>query len=480
MPRLTIHAWGMIMPSPRTVVLASVIAIILVLSGGARGASPEPGDPTYHNLRYQDDFSYLADPSKSSDPWDPIKYISIGDGQYGPSYLSLGGELRERFESYLNPSFGIKAPKSDAYLLQRLLLDIDAHVTDFVRIFAQLGELDRLGDRGVTSTTDIDHLDLMQGFVDLRLPSPLGDAPVVRVGREELLFGFQRLIAVREGPNVRRDFDGVRFTDHWGDATFDFVTVRPVNPSEGVFDDHTNENQLLWGAYLTVLLGSVLKADVYELNYQNDTAKFRGLTGVEKRQTLGVRLFGATDGFDWNGEVALQQGTFRGHDIRADMLAGIGGYTFTGLPWEPRIGLEMNFASGDHSHGSVIGTFNAMYPRLPYFAETSLLVPANVYDVRPVLSFRPVPDVTATLGWDSLWRASTSDGLYGSAMVEYTNTNKVSGARIGTELSADVRWRIDRHLLVGAIAAEFISGPAVQEAFGRNVTFFVLFATYRF
>ena len=448
--------------------------------GSAYGASPEPGDSTYHSLRYDDDFTYLSDPTKSSDPWDKFKYMPIGNGQYGPSYLSLGGEVRERLESYLNPNFGIHAPPSNAYLLHRLLLNADIHVTDYARAFFQIGNMERIGDRGVTSTTDIDHLDLMQAFVDLRPPSPLGDVPVFRVGREELLFGYQRLIAVREGPNVRRDFDGLRFNDHIGDATLDLLTVRPVNDNTGVFDDHTNQNQILWGGYLTVPVGPVLKADFYELNYENEAGRYRGLTGVEKRQTFGVRLFGGSEGFDWNGEAALQTGTFRGRDIRADMLAGVGGYTFTGLPWLPRIGLESNFASGDSSQSSAIGTFNAMYPRLPYFAETSLLVPANIYDVRPVLSFRPDPDVLVTFGWDTLWRASSSDGLYGSGMVEYTNTNKVTGPRVGTELSADVRWRVDRHLLLGAIAAEFLSGPAVREALGRDVTFFVLFATYRF
>jgi len=460
-----------------TTVLA--VAAIVPLSVDARAASPEPGDPTYHSLRYNDDFSYLADPAKSTDPWDKFKYIPIGDGQYGASYLSLGGELRERFESYLNPNFGIKAPLNNAYLLQRLLLNLDAHITDYVRIFAQLGEFDRLGNRGVSSTTDIDHLELTQGFIDFRLPSPLSDAPVVRVGREELLFGFQRLIAVREGPNVRRDFDGLRFTDHFGEATIDLLAVRPVGNAIGTWDDHTNMKQLLWGGYFTVPLGPVMKADLYELNYENESAKFRGLTGVEQRQTYGIRLFGASDGFDWNFEGAAQTGSFAHKDIHAGMLAAIVGYTFVGTLWEPRVALESNYASGDTGHGA-IGTFNAMYPRLPYFAETSLLVPANVYDIHPVLTLRPAPDVMATFGWDTLWRASNTDGLYGIAMVQYANTNKVTGSRVGTELSADIRWRIDQHLQLGAIAAEFLAGPAVQEAMGKNVTFFALFATYRF
>jgi len=92
----------------------------------------------------------------------------------------------------------------------------------------------------------------------------------------------------------------------------------------------------------------------------------------------------------------------------------------------------------------------------------------------------PAEGVIATFGWDTLWRASTTDGLYGSGMVMYANTNKVTGVQIGSELSADIRWRVNQHLTMGAIAAEFLAGPAIQEAVGKTVSFFVLFGTYRF
>jgi hypothetical protein len=459
---------------------ALVVGAILPCASIARAESPEEPDPVYHNLRYTDDFSHPIDLTQSTDPWDRLKHITIGDGKYGPSYLTIGGEVRERFETYLNPNFGLHAPRSDAYLLDRMQEDFDLHVTNYVRAFVQLGEMERLGNRGVSSTTDIDKFDLFQGFVDLRPPSPFGDAPVVRIGREELLFGFQRLIAVREGPNVRRDFDGLRLSDQVGDATIDLFTVRPVVDHIGVFEDHANPGQAMAGGYLTLPVGPALKTDLYLLDYENETAKYRGLTGIEHRQTVGTRLFGAAGGFDWNLEAAAQTGTFANHDIRAYLLAGIAGYTFRNLPWTPRLAVATNDASGDNAHGSTIGTFNAMFPRLPYFAETALLVPANVIDVRPVLTVRPIENVMVVFGWDSLWRASTTDGLYGSGMVEYANTSKVTGRRIGTELTVDVRWRIDQHLQVGAIAAEFLSGPAVQEALGKTVTYGVLFGTYRF
>lgn len=455
-------------------------ALFVALAPAAFAEAPEFSDPPYHFLRYNDDFSYLANPAAASDFWDPVKYIPLGDGPYGPSYVTFGGELRERFESYINPNFGIKAPSDSAYLLSRLYVNTDLHLTDYVRVFLQLGNFERIGDRGVTSTTDIDQLEATQAFIDLKPPSPLGDAPVFRIGREELEFGFQRLIAVREGPNIRRDFDGFRYHDQFGDVTVDVLAVRPITNADGVFDDRTNWKQELYGVYATVPLGPVMKADLYELNYENTAAKYRGKTGVEKRQTFGTRLFGNADGFDWNAEAALQTGTFGNMDIHAELLAAIAGYTFQDVMWTPRLGIEANYASGDNKYSSSIGTFNAMFPRLPYFAETSLLVPANIYDFRPVVNFRPQQDVLVTLGWDSLWRASNTDGLYGSGMVMYTNTNKPTGSRVGTELSADIRWRVDQHLIVGAIAAEFLSGPAVQEALGKDVSFFVLFASYRF
>jgi hypothetical protein len=453
---------------------------------GAWAAAGDIPDPVYNNLRYNDDFS-RPDPNKKPDPWDKFKFIPIGDGSLGPTFLTLGGEWRERFESYVNPNLGIPSrgvppPAHNAYLLQRLQLDADLHITNYFRVFAQLGDFRRLGERGVPSTTDIDPFDLMQAFVDFKPPTPLGDAPTFRFGREELLFGYQRLIAVREGPNVRRDFDGFRFSDKINGASIDLFYVHPVSDLPGpAFNDNTNFAQTLSGAYATLPIGPVLKTDLYWLDYTNDDATYRKvIKGVEERQTTGARLFGDLDGFEWNLEAAGQTGTIDNHDIRAYMLAGIVGYTFQGLPGTPKIELQADDFSGDNSHSSTIGTFNAMYPRLPYFAELALFVPSNLKDVRPILVFNPIKDVQATFGWDSFWRSSTTDGLYGSGLVEYAKTSAAKSSWVGTEWTADVRWRIDQHWQVGTVFADFIAGPAVTQALGKNVKFVMAYSQYKF
>jgi len=41
--------------------------------------------------------------------------------------------------------------------------------------------------------------------------STKGKSVLLRVGRQELMYGSQRLIAVREAPNNRIAFDGLKF-----------------------------------------------------------------------------------------------------------------------------------------------------------------------------------------------------------------------------------------------------------------------------
>ena len=368
----------------RQLQLYAVAATLIVAAPvAALAASPETEGSAYQNTRYLEDFSYLSDSSRSTDFWDGVKYIRLGDDPYGlgDPYLSFGGELRERFETYSNPNFAIKAPAHDAYLLQRAMLHADLHLNDYVRGFLQLFSMQRLGVRGVPSTTDIDQLDVSQAFIDLRAPTPLGDEPTLRSGRQEVLFGYQRLVSVREGPNVRRSFDGFRLSDAWNGATLDVVALRPVQDEIGAFNDYSNMNQSLWGTYATVPVWGGLKADLYWLGYENDHATYLGKTGEERRQSFGTRLFGTARGWDWNEEAVLQFGSFRDQDIRAWMLASAVGYTFSDIPWLPRLGFERNASSGDHPGSGSLGTYNGLFPRLPYFAETALLVPSNIHDV---------------------------------------------------------------------------------------------------
>ena len=54
--------------------VSCVVVCLLLVSGTSLCAQP-----AYKVLRYEEDYRYLKDPSPSTDFWDPIKYLPLGD-----------------------------------------------------------------------------------------------------------------------------------------------------------------------------------------------------------------------------------------------------------------------------------------------------------------------------------------------------------------------------------------------------------------
>ena len=78
----------------------------------AQSAPPDP--PPLTPLRYDEDYSYLADPNARSGAWwEPLKYIP--SDETGDVYLTLGGEIRPRYESYENNNWGQEPAPDDGY-----------------------------------------------------------------------------------------------------------------------------------------------------------------------------------------------------------------------------------------------------------------------------------------------------------------------------------------------------------------------------
>jgi hypothetical protein len=98
--------------------VAAVVAVLVLTSvARSQAASSCPSAPQYSNVRYDDDFSYLRDPACRNDFWDPLKYIPLN--ARGDWYLSLGGEIRERYERFHNPFWGQQPQSPGGYLLHR-------------------------------------------------------------------------------------------------------------------------------------------------------------------------------------------------------------------------------------------------------------------------------------------------------------------------------------------------------------------------
>lgn len=433
-------------------------------------------------LRFEEDYRYLRDPTKRTDLFDPVKFIPFDED--GSVYLSLGGEVRERYERYTNYNWG-KGPQDDGgYLLQRYMLHVDFHAGDHIRFFGQVKSGLEYGREGGPRPADRDQGDIHQAFVDGILNLGAEDTLTVRLGRQEMNLGSSRMVSTREGPNVRQSFQGADAILNVGGWRLDGFVTRPVETNPGAFDDEGDEHRAFWGLYASGAIRFIpgLSIDLYYLGLERDTATFDQGTARELRHSVGTRLWGKAAGFDWNVELVYQTGTFGQGDIRAWTAASESGYTLEGVRWTPRIAVKADVASGDHNRSNPdLGTFNALFPRPTYSSETDLIGPANLFDVHPSLDLHLWPDLVFGVDWVFLWRQSTSDGVYGAGINPVRPGNQSDDRYIGNQINSLVTWTISRHLVATLYYSHCFAGDFLKETPpGKPVDFMAVWATFRF
>jgi hypothetical protein len=459
-----------------------VAALISRVNPRFADAQQLPSPPPYQQLRYEEDYSYLRDPTRRTDLWDIIKYIPFNDK--GDWNLSVGGEVRERYEYFHNSLWGQGPQDKNGYLLQRYMLHADLHFGPNFRFFGQLKSGLEGGRNGGPRPSDEDKLDINQAFLDGVLGFSDDASLTLRAGRQEMAYGSSRLVSFREGPNVRQSFDGLRMTLNTGAWRVDGFVTRPVETDPGFFDDGPDHTRAFWGGYAVRPLPVLPKGniDLYYLGLLRKEAEFDQGTVRELRHSVGMRLWSRTQAWDYNFEFVYQWGRFGGGRIQAWTIASDTGYTVRSTLFSPRIGLKANIASGDRDPNEQdLQTFNALFPRGAYFSEASLIGPANFMDLHPSLDLHLTERVTLTTDWDFFWRQSVRDGIYGNA-VNLVRSGQGSRARyIGSQPQTQVEWRANRHLTFTAVYAHFFAGPFLKETRpGKDVDYFTAWATYKF
>jgi hypothetical protein len=458
-------------------ILTVTIPLLPAPAAGENALQPPP----YRLNRADENYLYLRDPARRSDFWDPIKYLPLN--QSGSWHFSVGGEARERFEYFHNPDWGDN-PQGRGYLLQRYFLHVDLQMGEHARLFTQLQSSLQDGRRGGARATDEDKLDLHQAFLDLKLSLSPDSSLVLRSGRQELAYGSQRIVSVREGPNVRQSFDGFRVMYRAAELQLDALAVRPVQTKRHFFDDGTDSGKALWGSYAVLPFPplSHAKLDLYYLGLFREGARFDQGAARETRHSVGARLWRAQEPLDYNFEALYQWGSFGSGDIRAWTVASDTGYTLASLPLRPRVSLKADIASGDQDPGDPdLQTFNPLFPKGAYFSEAGLIGPANFFDLNPCLELHPAERLTVTVDWDFFWRESTRDGLYNNS-VALVRSGKTGDARyIGSMPQAQLSWEIDRHLTFVGIYGHFFAGEFLRETGpAKDIDYFTSWFTYKF
>jgi hypothetical protein len=453
---------------------------VVVLVGSALTATVAHADdpPPFQSVRADENYAAAADPAWRARLPEPWKFVALD--ATGERYASFGGEVRERFDTFDAARFGIGGVRPDSYVLQRFLLHADLHVGSRLRFFVQVGHHDALGKRPPYLPVDRDPTDLQNAFLDV-VPDTAGRF-TLRIGRQELLLNpTQRFVGVREGPNLRQSYDGVRVRWARGPWTADAWTLRPVTAKPGAFDDRGDPTVRFSGVYASRrvegLAGSV---DGWWFALDRFGAKYGAAVGAERRRGLGARLVARPGAWDVEAEFLWQYGTFGRADLRAWGGGLDVGRTYA-VRAHPRLGLRLDGASGGRlDDPNRIGTFNPLFPKGAYFDESTLTTYANLLAVRPSVTVSPARGVTVQLAQAWRWRENRDDALYLIPFVAIPATAGRGGRYVGRFTTLDTQWRVNRWISLQALYLHVAAGSAVTQAGGHDADFGMLIGQLKF
>jgi hypothetical protein len=471
-----------------------------------KGPAAQQGSqrPQYLDLRYDEDWSHIKEVQGPPDFWDPTKYILLNDRGW---YMSLGGEIRQRYDGWHNAYWGeicpfppncFSSPTSLNASLQRYLFHADTHFGEHVRAFVQIQSSLEYGKQGGPWFGDKDVFEIHQAFVDFRSSSDRKNYVNLRIGRQEIALGADHFISTGDYFNVRKAFDGAVLTIGRGSWTWLVQATKPVALKFGAFDDVPEHGRTAYGGGLFAP-NPFTKKGRFGLFYVGLDTKhqlwIRGL-GRDNRHTVGARLEGMARGWDYTYEALMQLGTFTpvqgpSIGIRAWAVTTETAYTFQKLRHYPRIGFVSSFTSGDGGHGS-LGTFHPLFPDTAYSGKLGLVGPSNGYEATPTLRFGLTRRIYVLSEWSFFWRQNTNDGIYTPSVITLPIDTGITGfierpgnlskARyIGNQAGVATAITLDRHFTYVAAYDFFFPGQFLdQTPPAKKTGLLLMFLNYKF
>ena len=457
--------------------LAQLAGALAVLSLASTRVSADTHDrPEIALNRWTEDWSVLADPTVPREPLDELKYMRLSNDD-ARTYLSLGADIRERFEAN-DTNFGTGGNRQDAYVLSRIETHADLRIAGQVQVFFQL-QSDTAPGKDRLSPVDQDRLGIEQGFVAVSEPCEDG-VVTLRAGRLEVGFDLQRFLSTRDGPNVRQSYDGVSAAYTLGPWRVNALYTHPVeNRDSSSFDDYSGPRLSFDLLRLARELTSSSSLSAYVAEFRQDDARFPSASGNERRDIAEVRYAGVNGRFDWDAEAMSQTGRIGSQPIRAWATGLVVGETVGSSKVQPRITLQVDAASGDKSAtDSQLNTFNPLFPSGYYFTNAGYTTYANLVHVKAGVLMTPIIDLKLTTGIGIEWRETLADAIYTIPDVPVPGTAGHGSHYVGTYGQFRADYNFTPHIALALEYVHFSVGATVVSVGGHDTDYFAVEVRY--
>lgn len=419
-------------------------------------------------------------PASGNPLWQPTAELN----KELPKWLAFDGSYRIRIEDL--DGIGFK-PVSDTHDLGQLQIGLKLKPTPWLSFYAQTQD-SRIYWNGPVAkappyqnTWDVHQLWGEFGGIEKYHVR-------VKVGRQELAFGEQRLIGISPWLNSPRVFDAALATFALNGVQVDSFASSVVNSVDGALDHHKQGNPLygLYGSLTKLVPKATVEPYVFwrlaPVGYSATYAA--GFKGHLDEKTFGFRFAGLLpEQFDYTIEMARQNGTLGVDSIGAWAGHWTVGKTFL-VKFTPRILGEYNYASGTaNPAGAKISTFDQLYPSgHDKFGVADQVGWRNIRDIRTGVQLKPVARLNMSVIYHDFSLADARDGLYASnGSVAVKSLSGIAGTHVGQEIDEQGMYRLNRAVLFGLGYGHIIPGQFLKVATpGKSYNYPYATLTYAF
>jgi len=402
---------------------------------------------------------------------------------------TASSDLRERYQSFDNFDFNSALNSNKWEFDTRLYVKAKGDFGHGLSIFLQPQAIYILNHSTARGRQNFSQADMMQAY----LQYDIGDVGL-RLGRQELVYGDQRLLGNLGWKDVARTFDGVKGMYHAGPVKLDVFAVHPADivamtPSAAAPQGKslvTWEDRRLIGVYGTYTVATKSGVDAYFINWHHNqhaaVGKGRNLN------TFGTRLFGKWNGFDGTAEAAFQNGTWANNvSQKASAYAVKAGYTFA--TWKTRLGIEYDYSPGDDNtdattHKNFVFPFHTNHM---HYGEMDRFSWGNMKDLRFSMKTSPMKGLTF-IGNTHLFYLAEARGdwlnVVGTGNV-FAGAPGFTQTKAGTEIDLKLVYSMSaiKGLKLVGLYGIFNPGAAVSERNGGkadSAKFGYILADYKF
>ncbi len=302
---------------------------------------------------------------------------------------------------------------------------------------------------------------------------------VLRLGRQELAYGEDRLLGAGNWGNVARTFDAAKLIVQRKNVKLDLFAASVVRIDQHGISNHDAGNNL-HGAYLQVK-GPLGGATIEPYFYWRVGPTARG---KQDRRIVAVRWLGPLPWrLDYSTETVQQSGSLGDQRIRAFATHLVLRYSFKRGAWKPRWLVEYNFASGDgEPEDKVARTFDQVYPT-PH-NKTGLADQigwVNLHNLSTTFEVTPWRKLVVRAGAHD-WRLDEAkDGVYlTNGTLVFRDLTGRSGTHVGRELDVLATYTSGPHTFSAGYGHIFPGEFLKKFSTGTGLNYVYLNVGYRF